>query len=409
MYIIIILIAAGFVAFFAASETALVSSNRLKIEVYSRRGTKGTHLVQKFLKDQDNFIVTTLLGTNIANVTYSSVAVIFLEQHFSHITAIAISAIVVLIVSEIIPKAVAYEYASRLIFRIAYPFRFFQIILTPFNGILNRISKLLLRIFRVNKTNQLIFLTRKDMEGFIIEGENAGVVDEDERKAVFRLLGLQETTLTDTMIPRTDIVAIDRESSLENVHNLFIESGYSKIPVYEQDIDNIIGVVLAKDLFKFPNSLDEIISEVKHYPETKKAFDLLQVFRATHSSIAIVIDEYGGTAGLVTLEDLVEELFGEIYDEFDLDEEKQFVDLGDDTYLINARAEIDELNEKFGLNMRDGDYTTLGGFILHELGHIPKTGESVRPLHCDCLIEITRATRKRILEVKVTKVKDGKK
>ncbi|MBN1153962.1 HlyC/CorC family transporter [candidate division KSB1 bacterium] len=403
MIIVIIILAVALSAFFSSSETAFVSSSRLKIEVYSRRGMHGRHLVHRFLSDPDNFIITTLLGNNIANVTYSSMAALFLAGYFSDISVVAISSIFILIFGEIIPKAIAYEFASRLIFRIAYPFRSFEIIFMPFIWVLNKISKLLLHMFRGKETNQLNFLTRKDMEGIILEGERVGVLREDERKVVFRLLELQETTLKDTMVPRTDIIAISSGATIDEVRELFISSGHSKIPVYEKDIDNIIGIVLAKDLFKFPRLLDEIITQVKHYPETKPAFDLLQEFQSTHTSLAIVMDEYGGTAGLVTIEDLVEELFGEIYDEYDLDQEKQYVDLGDGAYLINARAEIDELNDKFGLKIKEGDYTTLGGFILNELGHIPKPGERLESRHCDCTMEITRASRKRVQEVKVMK------
>jgi len=405
MNLVIIIISVILSAFFSASETVFVSSSRLKIEVFSRHGMSGSHLVKGFIKDPDDFLVTTLLGNNITIVVYSSAAALFLAPYFSDWGNIAISSIVALIFAEIIPKAVAYELASRLIFRISYPFRFFQILLMPFIWLLNSISRLLLRILGVKEINNLTYITRRDMAGYILEGERAGVVEAEERQTVLRLLELQETTLRDTMIPRMDIIAASRDATLQEINALFVDTGYSKIPIYEQDIDNIIGVVRAKDLFKFPENLQDIVSDVKHYPETKRAFDLLQEFRNSHTSIAIVMDEYGGTAGLVTLEDLVEELFGEIYDEFDLDHENMYMNLGHDMYLINARAEIDELNDMFKLDIKEGDYTTLGGFILNELGHIPKPGEHVDTENCKCLIEVTRATRRRVIEAKIRLLK----
>jgi CBS domain containing-hemolysin-like protein len=173
----------------------------------------------------------------------------------------------------------------------------------------------------------------------------------------------------------------------------------SRLPIYDEDIDNIIAVVYAKDLFLNPKELNDIVEEILYVPETKSAFELLKEFRQKQMSIAVVLDEYGGTAGLVTTEDLIEELFGEIYDEFDIDHEPMYVFEDDKTIRIIARAEVDELNQKFNLNIPEGDYTTLGGFIIEQLGRIPRVNETIELERCKIIVE--KASRKRVILVKV--------
>jgi CBS domain containing-hemolysin-like protein len=200
------------------------------------------------------------------------------------------------------------------------------------------------------------------------------------------------------MRPRTDVVGIDIESTVEEALDVFIESGYSKHPVYEGSLDNIKGVIFAHDLFLFPQNLQSIIREIIFVPETKRSFDMLSEFLSKRVSIAAVIDEFGGTAGIVTMEDIIEELFGEIKDEYDIDEEI-FRKISQDTYLISGKVEVDLINEKFKLNIPYGDYETLGGYISSRLGRIPAQGERVIIDNFNILIAKGNNTRVDVVKI----------
>lgn len=399
MQITVIIIALLLSFFFSGSETVFLSTSKIKLEVLFHKGVKGAKLVKNFITKPEAFIITTLTGNNIALVIYSSFFAIYLDQYYSELVGIIISAMIALLFAEIIPKAIGWEFANRLIFKIAFPLRFFQILFAPLIWVLSRISTILLNLFRIENKESVFYFTKKDMEIFIKESEKAGIVEKKEYEIISRIFDLRETKLKETMVPRTEIVAINKNATINTVFKTFQKSGFSRLPVYDKKIDNIIGVVYAKDLFNNPQSLNEITQEIQCVPETKDAFNLLQEFRQTKTSIAIVLDEYGGTAGLVTFEDLVEELVGEIYDEFDLDHEHLFQKLNAFTILVQARAEIDELNAKFNLEIPEGDYTTIGGFVLDSLGKIPNRGEKIGLETCKIIV--TKASRKKVIEVKI--------
>ena len=398
--IIVVLLLSGF---FSGSETIFLSANKIKLEALFHKGVKGTKFVQHFISKPESFIITTILGNTISLVVYSSVFAIYMkQQQYAEVVVILLSSMIALLFAEIIPKAIGWELSNRLIFKVALPLKFFHILFTPLNWMLNKISSFLLKLFRMKENENIPFFTKKDVEIFIRESENAGIVAKEEREIISKVFNLRETRLKETCVPRTEIVAIKKNASINTVIKTFEDSGFSRLPVYDKNIDNIIGVVHAKDLFKHPNNLNEITYKTEHVPETKNAFNLLQEFRKTNTSIAIVLDEYGGTAGLVTFEDLVEELFGEIYDEFDLDREHLFKKLNAFTLLVQAKAEIDELNSKFQLNIPEGDYTTIGGFVIDRLGKIPRQDEKIELVNCK--IVVAKATRKKVVEVKIIKL-----
>jgi putative hemolysin len=261
-------------------------------------------------------------------------------------------------------------------------------------------SKFLLKRFHIRTERKMPdILTRTDLQKYFRESEKHGVIESDEREIISRIFDLTDTRVKETMIPRTDIIAISNEASIPELIAKFNESGVSRLPIYDSDIDNIVAVVYAKDLFLNPKELKDILEEIWYVPETKSAFELLQEFRQKKISIAVVLDEYGGTAGLVTLEDLIEELFGEIYDEFDIDHESMYLFENKKTIKVIAQAEVDELNQKFDLNIPEGNYTTLGGFIIEQLGHIPRANESIEAERFKIIIE--KASRKRVILVKI--------
>lgn len=402
MEIFIIIIALILSCFFSGSETIFLSSSKIKLEVSFRKKRKYSNLVKHLVNNPEAFIITTLLGNNITIVTFSSIFALHFEYRFSELWSIIISSMIALVFAEIIPKATGWEFANRLIFPIAPFFRFFQIILYPLSWGLNHISSFILFFFKTGNTNQSLYrLTSKDVEMFIDESKEAGIVEQNEHEIISNIFSFRDTILKETMVPRTDIIAVPHNASISTAIETIQQSGFSRIPVYEERIDNITGVIYAKDLFYQPARIKDIIQDIQLVPDTKRAIDQLQEFQQTKTSMTIVVDEYGGTAGLVTFEDLVEELFGEIYDEFDSDHDHLFKKLNGFTFLIKGRAEINEINTKFDLHIPEGDYTTIAGFIIEQLGTIPAVDDVLE--HNGCKIIITKADRKRVIEVKIIK------
>jgi len=386
--------------FFAGSETVFLSASKIKIEVLHRRKAKGIKRVYKFINNPESFIVTSLVGTNLSHVIFSSLIVLILRESVDDFLIVLFSASLLLIFSEIIPKAIGWEFADNLIKRIALILNFFKYIFYPVNILLISISTFLLKRFHASAEKKMQdLLTRRDIRKYIHESEKFGIIESDEREIISRIFDMVDTQVKETMIPRTEIIAMNNGASIHDLIEKFNESGVSRMPIYEGDLDHIISVVYAKDLFHNPLDLKDIHQEIFYVPETKSAFQLLKELRQKKMSIAVVLDEYGGTAGLITLEDLIEELFGEIYDEFDLDHEPSYLFEDDKTIKIIARAEVDEINQKFKLNIPEGNYTTLGGFIIEKLGRIPRFNETI-DLEC-CKIIVEKASRKRVILVKL--------
>jgi len=398
--IILAILAIILAGFFAGSETIFLSANKIRIEVLHRRKAKGIKRVYKFIKNPESFIVTSLVGTNLSHVIFSSLIVLIFHESVDDFLIVLFSATVLLIFSEIIPKAIGWEFANNLIKRTALLLNVFRFIFYPINILLTSISNFLLKRFHVSAEQKMTdLLTRRDLQKYFRESEKYGVIESGEREIITRIFNFADTRVKETMIPRTDIIALSNDASIPELIEKFNESGVSRLPIYEGDLDNIVSVVYAKDLFFNPKELKEIEEEIRYVPETKSAFELLREFRKEKMSIAVVLDEYGGTAGLVTLEDLIEELFGEIYDEFDLDHEPTYIFEDDKTIKIIARAEVDEVNQKFNLNIPEGNYTTLGGFIIEKLGRIPRVNEAIELARCKIIIE--KASRKRVILVKL--------
>jgi putative hemolysin len=398
--IILAILAIILAGFFAGSETVFLSASKIRIEVLHRRKVKGMKRVYKFIKNPESFIVTSLVGTNFSHVIFSSLIVLILRESVDEFLIVLFSASLLLIFSEIIPKAIGWEFANNLIKRTALLLNFFKYIFYPINILLTSISTFLLKRFHVSAEQKMEnLLNRRDLQKYIHESEKFGIIESDEREIISRIFDMADTRVKETMIPRTDIIAVSNAASVPELIEKFNESGVSRIPIYEGDLDNIVSVVYAMDLFLNPLKLKDIQQEIFYVPETKSTFQLLRELRQKKMSIAVVLDEYGGTAGLVTLEDLIEELFGEIYDEFDLDHEPSYIFEDDRTIKIIARAEVDEINQKFNLNIPEGNYTTLGGFIIEKLGRIPRTNETI-DLEC-CKIIVEKASRKRVILVKL--------
>lgn len=392
-------------AFFSASEIAFVVANKIKFEVKARRQNIAAINTLYFVNNTQLFFSTILIGNNIVNISFTSLITLFLLETFglSDWSILIISTMVVLLFGELLPKYFAREMADRTVMITIIPVRIVSIVLYPFAKLTSMISGLLTRSENLREENINLLFSRQEIQMLLKESHEAGAVNKKESDILNRIIELGDQRVYEVMRPRTDIVGVEINSTVDEVLDVFIESGYSKIPVYEDSVDNIKGIVLAYDLFKRPANLVSIIREVIYVPDTKKSTEMLREFSKRRISFAVAIDEFGGTAGILTMEDIIEELFGEIRDEFDTDDEI-CRKVAENSYVIGGKVEIDFINEQFGLNIAEGDYSTIGGFITYNLGRIPQRGENITIGRFT--INILRSNQIRIELVKVIVLSD---
>lgn len=374
--------------FFSGLEIAFISANKLRIELKSNQGERWAKMCSSYIKAPSKFISTILVGNNIALVVYG----ITMEEIFrpkfealgwgafpALLSATLISTIIVLITAEFLPKALFRLNPSGILKVLIYPFQVFYVLLWPLVQFVIWLSnKALNAVLPGNFTEETPAFGKVDLNHFISQsaqssGDNAD--QEVDTDILQNALDFGNVKVRDCLVPRTDITAIDGDSTIKELEKLFVESRHSKILVYRENIDNIIGYTHHLDLHKKPKTIKSILIPILITNESKSASDLLNEFSRTQKSIALVVDEYGGTAGIITVEDIMEEIFGEIEDEHDEIEEENEVLREDGVFELSAKLEIDYLNEKYDLNLPEGDYETLGGFVVSNLEDIPRAGE----------------------------------
>lgn len=374
-------------AFFSSSEIAFIVANKIKIELRARKGNIYAKNAYYFIKNPDAFFSTILISNNIINIAFASISSYFLLTYFGleEFEILIISTSLLLLFGELIPKYLGNELADILILISSIPVRIISIIIYPLLKITAKISSVLNKMNKMGEEEILQVIDKDDIQNLIDESKQAEKIDEEQSDIINKIIEIRNQRVYEAMTPRTDIVGVDITSSVEEVLDKFIESGYSKLIVYEDNLDNIKGMVLIKDFFQMPKDLKSVMREVIFVPDTKKSLDMLNEFLDKQFSIAVVVDEFGGTAGILTVEDLIEELFGEIRDEYDIDE-KVVKKIDDNTFILSGKVEIDYLNEEYGFNIEEGDYETIAGFITAKLGRIPLKGESFKIDHFSILI-----------------------
>ncbi len=396
--LIILILLSGF---FSSTELAFIVSNKLKLEIKARKKNIAALNAVFFNKHSQNFYSTILLGNNVVGIAFASLSTIFFSSTFGwdDWTILIVSTLTLLLFGELLPKYFAREIPDRLVLISSSPLRVFYFIFFPFIKILSAFSSLLFKSSEVKSGNINYIFDKEDIELLVKESEAAGMVEKKESDFISRVFDLGEQKVYEAMRPRTEIAGIEISLGIDEVLDIFIQSGYSKLPVFEDNLDNIKGVVYAYDLFSKPSSLQSIIRNIEFVPETKKSFDLLKEFLSRRFSIAIVIDEFGGTAGLVTMEDILEEVFGEIEDEYDTTEEI-CRKISNDSFLISGKVEVDYFNEKYGEIFPVGDYETVAGFIISKIGKIPIQGETI--IIDGLIFLIARSTNSKIDLIKLT-------
>lgn len=385
--IIIIILSLIFSAFFSGMEIAYVSSNKIHIEIEKKQNNFLATILQRITKRPSKFIATMLVGNNIALVIYGFymgdllMDYIPIEGFTGLFVQTVISTLVILLTAEFLPKVFFQIYANYLVKIFAIPAYFFYLLFTFISEFIIWISDLVLKIFFKTEGDivQLSF-TKVELGNYISEQMETVEMEDhlDSEIQIFQnALDFSEVKSREVMIPRTEVVAVDITTTPKDLSKLFTDTGLSKILVYKENIDDILGYVHSFELFKKPDILKKVLMPVVFVPETMLAKDVLNILSKKRKSIAVVIDEYGGTSGIMTVEDIIEELFGEIEDEHDSVELIEEV-LGDDHYLFSARHEVDYLNEMFKLNLPESEnYETLGGMIVHFMEGIPEQGQKV--------------------------------
>jgi len=400
--LMVLLILSGF---FSGSEMAYIISSKLKIEIKARKKNPAALSAHYFKSNPQTFFSTVLIGNNVVNVALSSLSAVFLSSIFGlgDLSILLISSLLLLLFGELLPKYFASEIADKTLLLTALPLRVFSFIIFPLVKFASEASEKLTQSTSIEADALSHLFDKEEIKELIKESHKAGVVDKKESDIIEKVIELGEQRVYETMTPRTEIIGVDISQTISEALTIFIDSGFSKLPVYKDNLDNIKGIILAKDIFKSPQNLKRIIREVSFIPETKKSFDVMNEFLDKKISIAIVIDEFGGTAGIVTMEDILEELFGEIEDEFDVDEDicKK---ISSNSFMISGKVELDHINEKYELNIGEGDYETIAGYIISKLGRIPLQGETFNIDNFTILI--TRAASQKIELVKLTQNSD---
>jgi CBS domain containing-hemolysin-like protein len=389
---IFILLSLLFSAFFSGMEIAFFSSNKLRLELDIKQGHLTSRIISIFTSRPGDYIATMLVGNNIALVIYGILMAILLEPFISHYTQsesiiliiqTIISTLIILFTAEFLPKTLFRLSPNTALKVFAIPVLLFYILLYPVTKLTIAISGFILHNFMRVPRNKKAYphaFGKIDLDNLVNES-NTEHDEQDEPEQEIKLfqnaLDFSNVKLRDCMVPRTEIIAFDESVSLEELRSKFIETGLSKILIYKESTDNIIGYINSKELFKNPSDLPSMIMSLPIVPETMPANKLLQSFIRDHKSISVVVDEFGGTSGIVTMEDILEEIIGEIEDEHDtseLTEEK----LNEYEYIFSARHEIDYLNEKYRLNIPESDdYETLAGLILFQYENIPKINDRI--------------------------------
>jgi CBS domain containing-hemolysin-like protein len=360
---------------YSSSEIALLSANALQLDVWEKQEKYLARLASSILDRKPEYLSVILIGTNLSNILATSFATVYLLRSnlLPHQLIIIPIAIVILLFGEILPKSIMQRYANlgliilSPILKLSY-FLFFPIIfLLRQTGWMNVTE-------RFSKTAEELEEKRDDIQHAYEQVDDPEAMEDDQKEMISNVFDFRESKVSEVMTPRTDISAISSTESLEKVLHTFIDSGHSKLPVFEKDLDNIIGVVYLYDLFHSPENIQEVIKPVLFIPYTKPVIDLLGEFQSAHHAMAVVLDEHGGSAGLITAEDVFEELFGDFEDEFDVDTKKSEKQ-ADGSIVVDARMDWEDFNDEYENMIPKGDYETVGGYIISQLGRIPNKGE----------------------------------
>lgn len=400
--LIALLILSGF---FSASETAYTSINRIRLKSMEAAGDKRAKKAIKLLDSYDKLLTTILIGNNIVNITMASLATVFFSkliqsESVATVTSTAVVTVLTLIFGEVTPKVLAKERPEGFAFFSRPILAFLMLIFTPVNFVFSAWKKLLTKIFKIKKSDAV---TEDELLTMVETAHDEGGLDEHESELIRSAIEFEDMAAADIMVPRVNVIAVEENTPIEQIADLFSEHGYSRLPVYSGTVDSIVGILHEKDVFNLlragSSDVKSALSNTVCVSENMKISAVLRMIQKARVHMAIVVDEFGGTAGIVTLEDILEELVGEIWDEHD-EVEVLYQKVDDNTFLVSGSENLDDMFEEMGVEAKEEfDSTTVGGFVTERLGHIPKAGERMSYENLD--FTVTKANLKRVIEVKV--------
>lgn len=372
-------------AFFSSAETALTMVNKIRMRTLAENGHRQAELVIKIVEDQGKMLSAILIGNNVVNLYASSLATMLATDLFGSRAvgaATGILTLLILVFGEITPKTISTLSSESISLKYA-PFIYTLMwVLTPVIFLVNQLSMLVLRLLRVDPNKKPESITEDELRTIVEVSHEEGVIQMEEKKMITNVFDFGENLAKDIMVPRIDMTFINVDATYDELLETFREEKYTRFPVYEESTDNVIGIINVKDLLLLEGkenfSIRDFLRQPLYTYEFKKAAELMVEMRKTLNNIVIVLDEYGATAGLITLEDMLEEIVGEIRDEYDEDEEESVVEIEPGQYRVNASLKLDDLNEYLNLKLESEDYDSLGGLVIGLLDHLPEEGEEVK-------------------------------
>ncbi|WP_186565541.1 HlyC/CorC family transporter [Lawsonibacter celer] len=389
-------------AFFSATETAFTSLNRIRLKSKADGGNKRAALALRMVDDYDNLLSTILVGNNIVNLSASSLATILftegLKLRNGAVISTVVITVVVLIFGEVSPKSLAKEFPETFAMFSAPIMRVLVTVLTPLNLLFRQLKKLLSKVFHGDEDDGI---TEEELITMVDQAEDEGGLNQHESELIRSAIEFNDMEVDEILTPRVDIVAVEDTDSMEEIARTFAESGYSRLPVYHEDIDDVVGVIHEKDFhaarYRGKSDVKSIISPMLYTTGNTKISDLLRILQREKAHMVVVVDEYGGTEGLVTLEDIVEELVGEIWDEHD-EVIEEFKKQEDGSYLISCNADLTDLFDLFSME-DECDANTVSGWVMEQIGRIPVEGDHFQADGLD--VTVTKVDHRRVLEIKV--------
>lgn len=401
-------------AFFSSAETCLTTVNKMRMKTLAEEKVRNAGLVLKLIENPTRLLSAILIGNNIVNLTASSLTTTFAIQiadrmHLSQMASLAtgigtgVLTVLILIFGEIVPKSYAAIKADSLALFYAKPVYFVMVLLTPFSFLMNKLSDGLLFLFHVDTKGKPI-ITENELMTIVDVSHEEGVIESEERQMIANVVDFGDSFAKDVMVPKMDVIFVSVDASYNELIDTYKEHTFSRIPVYKESRDNIVGIVNLKDVFFYEGSKKEfnitsIMREAFFTFEYKKTSELFMEMKRDSIPMAIVLDEYGSTSGMLTLEDLLEEIVGDIRDEYDDNEEDDITPIGENEYILLGVTKLDDVNEELGIHIISEDYDSIAGHIINLFGHFPETGETIQDEYAN--YTIIEAEKNRIDKVKL--------
>ena len=406
--LLVLVVLLGLSAFFSSSETALTTVNKIRVRTMADLGDSRAITLSKVIEQQSKMLSAILIGNNIVNISASSLMTTLTINVFGS-EAVGITTglltLFVLVFGEITPKTMSTISAEKIALSVAKIIYWLMNVLTPVIFIVNKLSLGVLMLLKVDPNAKHDSITTDELRTIVEVGHEEGVIETEEKKMINNVFDFGDSLAKDIMVPRIDMTLVDVEATYDELIEIFREEMYTRIPVYEETTDNVIGIINVKDLLLIDDHenfhIRDYIREPLYTYEYKKTAELMMEMRKTFNNIVIVLDEYGATAGLITLEDMLEEIVGEIRDEYDEDEEDSLIEIGPNEYSVEGSMKLDDLNDRLELELESEDYDSVGGLVIGLLDHLPDEGEEVTEEEKGIRFIVTKVDKNRIDRIKM--------